>query len=197
MVRCQDLDLYGFPLVGLTGREAAAIAVRADDGKRMQRWRRQVSPSPCSAACITSWQPPATSLHLLSHHRGLWRGSHLEVCFVLSGSSTLWQRTYDSLALQQHCASMAHFTVMLQDLSWLAAHSGFKPGLVLQPPSVLVAQQHVNPHLPGLQLQASQHSSAAMLTSLTSPAHNCAAAGPVLAAQQQCACPQELEDAGA
>ena len=42
MARCQDLDLYGFPLVGLTGREAAAISVRADDNKRMQRWRRQV-----------------------------------------------------------------------------------------------------------------------------------------------------------
>ena len=52
MARCQDLDLYGFPLVGLTGREAAAIAVRADDGKRMQRWRRQVSPSPWPAGSL-------------------------------------------------------------------------------------------------------------------------------------------------
>ena len=79
MARCQDLDLYGFPLVGLTGREAAAIAARADDGKRMQRWRRQVSLSPWSAACITSWQPPPPSLHLLSHHTAFRGGSHLEV----------------------------------------------------------------------------------------------------------------------
>ena len=107
MARCQDLDLYGFPLVGLTGREAAAIAVRADDGKRMQRWRRQVSPSPWPFACITSWQPPPTSLHLLSHHSAFRRGSHLDVALLsCPGSSTLSQLT-PGCCIPLQCSSTA------------------------------------------------------------------------------------------